>query len=108
MADIDKKESFTNVEIITLPDCDISCFARWSSLFARFYLFQFISIELVTKRNRYICAEAYHQVLGDRLLICVRIFLMFQMIDIGSLLMPISKTNKAFGLDKISARLLSG
>ena len=36
----------------------------------------FISIELVTKRNRYIC---------------VSICLMFQMIDIESLLMPISR-----------------
>ena len=81
----------------------------------------FISIELFTKRNRYIC---------------VCICLMFDMIDIRSLLMPISrpglfldypplfvrflqpiskyffsrsigllKTNKAVGLDNISARL---
>ena len=86
-----------------------------------FICFSFpISIELDTKRNRYICGS-----------IC----LMVQMIDIGSLLMPIFpglvyfwiniirflqpisgdfvsrsirvlKTNRAVGLDKIGARLL--
>ena len=47
---------------------------RYSLVFTCFSFF--ISIELVKKRNRYIC---------------VSICLMFQMIDIGSLLMPISR-----------------
>ena len=47
---------------------------RYSLVFSCFSFF--ISIELVTKRNPYIC---------------VSISLMFQMIDIGSLLMPISR-----------------
>ena len=46
---------------------------RYSPVFTCFSFF--FSIELVTKRNRYIC---------------VSICLMFQMIDIASLLMPIS------------------
>ena len=47
---------------------------RYSLVFIFFSFF--ISIELVTKRNRYIC---------------VSICLMFQMIDIGSLLLPFSR-----------------
>ena len=89
---------------------------RYSLVFICFSFF--ISIELVKKRNRYICGS-----------IC----LMFQMIDIGSLLMPIFrpglsllfirflppisgdfvsrsirvlKTNKVVGFDKIGAPLL--
>ena len=52
---------------------------RYSLVFTCFSFF--ISIELFTKRNRYIC---------------VSICLMFQMIDIGSLLMPISRPGARF------------
>ena len=52
---------------------------RYSPVFTCFSFF--FSIELVTKRNRYIC---------------VSICLMFQMIDIASLLMPISMSVSRF------------
>ena len=52
---------------------------RYSLVFTCFSFF--ISIELVAKRNRYIC---------------VSICLMFQMIDTGSLLMPISRPGARF------------
>ena len=75
ITEIDKKESFTNVEIIHASSVGL----RYSLV--RCFSF-FISIELVTKRNRYIC---------------VSICFMFQMIDIGSLLMPISRLGLFLG-----------
>ena len=62
--------SITNIAIFHTSSVGL----RYSLVFTCFSFF--ISIELVTKRNRYICVS-----------ICLR----FQMIDTGSLLMPISR-----------------
>ena len=62
------------VSLLCVVRCASSVGLRYSLVFICFSFF--ISIELVTKRNRYICGS-----------IC----LMFQMIDIGSLLVPISR-----------------
>ena len=70
ITDIDKEESFTNVEIISIAIFHASSVGlRYSLVFICFSFF--ISIELVTKRNRYICGS-----------IC----LMLQMTATGSLL----------------------
>ena len=81
IADIDKKVSYTNVEIIPLSVLRYFMIRPLVLVIRSFVLVSVssvISIELVTKRNRYICVSICN---------C----LMFHMIDIGSLLMPISR-----------------
>ena len=74
ITDIDKKESLTNVEIIPLPVLRYFMlrplvFVRYSLVFTCFSFF--ISIELVTKRNRYICVSILFDVPDDRYRILV-------------------------------------
>ena len=78
---MDKKVSFTNVEIIPLSVLRYFMIRPLVLVIRSFVLVSVssvISIELVTKRNRYICVSICN---------C----LMFHMIDIGSFLMPISR-----------------
>ena len=77
ITDSDMKESFTNVEIILISVTifHATCVGLRYLLVCTCFSF-FISIELVTKRSHYIC---------------VSIWLIFQLIDLESLLMSISR-----------------
>ena len=88
---IDKKESFTNVEIIPLPL--LRYFTAWSvglrySLVFTCFSF-FISIELVTKSNRYVCVLYLFDVPDDRYRILVNAY--FQAWSISRLTAVIHK-----------------